>query len=100
VLTSSLHRKCWCLQESLIGDVGANKKNSKQNNKQTNKNKAVTNNQIRAKSRWFGFKITQQINNKCLRNGIKHESEAGENPFLSPALLRKQGAHDKMAKLG
>ena len=34
-------------------------------------------------------KARKQITTTGLRNGIRHESEAGENPFLSPALLRK-----------
>ena len=52
--------------------------------------------QNRANNKWFGLKkASKKITETGLINEISHVSEAGENQFIRPVLLKKQGAHDK-----
>ena len=55
----------------------------------------MTNNQIRAYSRWFGPKVTTKTTKTGLINGIRQESEARKTIYQACFAEKKQGAHDK-----
>ena len=86
MLARGLNRIFLCLQEGLIGDFCDYKQPTNLDSMKKEKRLITKTGLITG---GLASKTRQQITKIGLRNGISHESEAVENPFLRPALLRK-----------
>ena len=86
MLARGLNRIILCLQEGLIGDFCDYKQPTNLESMKTEKRLITKPGLITG---GLASNTHQKIKKTGLINGISHESEAVENPFLRPVLLRK-----------